>query len=115
MTATALARDRLLGFMRSLEETGVPVSTPKQADFLMSLVVSPPPDVDGLYWRARLTLLTGVESFAPFDAVFDAWFRGGRLLVREEVPAAPDDDGRTDAPRSSGDGGLDALEPREGT
>jgi uncharacterized protein with von Willebrand factor type A (vWA) domain len=91
------------------------VSPPKRADFLMSLVVSPPAGVDGLYWRARVTLVTGPEAFAVFDAVFDAWFRGGRLLVEETAPALPDDDGRTEAPRASDDGELGPLEPREGS
>ena len=105
----ALAREHLHGFLRALEEAGVGVSPPKQADFLVSLVASPPEDVDGLYWRARVTLVTGAEAFAAFDAVFDAFFRGGRLLLEEEAAArarrgaarprrrAPSDDGALDA------------------
>ena len=115
MGAVGTARDHLHGFMRALEESGVGASPPKQADFLFSLVASPPDDVDGLYWRARVTLVTGSDAFPAFDAVFDAFFRGGRLLLEEDRPPAPDEEGETSAPRSSDEGELEALEPSAGS
>jgi uncharacterized protein with von Willebrand factor type A (vWA) domain len=115
MPAADLARDRLHAFLRALEETGVGVSTPKKADFLLALTASPPADVDGLYWRARLTLVSAAEAFPAFDAVFDAFFRGGHLLVEEQRPAPPDEEGETAAPRSSQDDELAALEPAPGS
>jgi uncharacterized protein with von Willebrand factor type A (vWA) domain len=46
--ATALATEHLHGFLRSLEHAGVGVSPPKKADFLRSIVASPPAGVEGL-------------------------------------------------------------------
>jgi uncharacterized protein with von Willebrand factor type A (vWA) domain len=112
---TRLAGEHLRGFLRSLADAGVAVSPPKQADFLLSLVASPPADVEALYWRARVTTVTGRDAFAAFDAVFDAWFRGGHLLIEQDAGPAPDEDGETAAPQSAHDGELEALDPREGT
>ena len=114
MTA-ALAREHLHGFLRALEEAAVAVSSPKKADFLMALVASPPDDVDALYWRARVTLLAGAEDFDAFDAVFDAFFRGGPLAVEEERAEPPGEEGETAAPPGGDGGALDALEPRPGS
>src|SRR4051812_37465765 len=116
MPATVLlARDHLHAFMRALEEAGVTVSSPKKADFLVALVASPPDDVDALYWRARVTLVTASEEFDAFDAVFDAFFRGGRLAIEEPAGAPPDEGGETAAPRGADDAALDALDSREGS
>ncbi len=115
MPAYVLARDHLHGFLRALEDAGVSVAPPKKADFLVSLVASPPADVDGLYWRARVTLVTRAEDFDAFDAVFGAFFAGGALLVAEDAGPPPDEGGETAAPRGGDDGVPDALEPREGS
>jgi uncharacterized protein with von Willebrand factor type A (vWA) domain len=112
---TQLATEHLHGFLRSLEECGLDVSAPKKADFLLSLVRSPPADVDGLQRRGRVTLVTTEEDFEAFDAVFAAWFRGGHLLLEEQAPSPPDAGGETAAPPSAGDGQLDGLESREGS
>jgi len=112
---TSKAQDHLHGFLRALNETGVAVSPPKRADFLQSVVVSPPEDVTGLYWRARLTLVTDHEAFPTFDAVFDAFFGAGHLQVREQRPEPPDAEGATAAPNAGGDGELEPLEPRFGS
>jgi uncharacterized protein len=114
MPPVDLARDHLHAFLRGLEDAGVVVAPPKKADFLVSLVASPPTDVDGLYWRARVTLVGRPEDFEAFDAVFAAFFAGGALLIEEEGEA-PDEGGETAAPRGADDGALDTLEPREGS
>jgi uncharacterized protein with von Willebrand factor type A (vWA) domain len=110
-----LAREHLHAFLRALEDAGVAVSSPKKADFLLSLVASPPDDVDGLYWRARVTLVARPEDFGAFDVVFAAYFAGGQLRIAEELAPPPDDGGETAAPRGGDEGPLDALEPREGS
>jgi uncharacterized protein len=110
----AAATEHLHGFLRSLEDAGVGPSPPKKADFLMAVVASPPDSVTELYWRARITLVTRPEDFDVFDAVFDAWFRGGRLLIEESRPAL-DQEGETAAPPSAGEGDLDDVELGEGT
>jgi len=112
---TRRAQDHLHAFLRALAEAGVAASSPKQADFLMSLVASPPADITGLYWRARLTLVTDREAFTVFDAVFDAFFRGGQLLVEEPTRVPPDAEGETAAPNAGGEGELEQLEPRSGS
>lgn len=111
---TALATEHLHGFLRSLEDAGVSASPPKKADFLLALVSSPPASVDELFWRARVTLVSRAEDLDAFAAVFDAWFRGGRLLVTERAPA-PDEQGESAAPPGSGEEEPDGLEWAEGT
>ena len=91
------------------------VSSPKKADFLVALVASPPDDVDALYWRARVTLVTDAEDFDAFDAVFAAFFRGRPVAIEEEAGAPPDEGGKTAAPRGGDDGPLDAFESRQGS
>jgi uncharacterized protein with von Willebrand factor type A (vWA) domain len=115
MPAALLARDHLHAFLRALEDAGVAVASPKKADFLMSIVASPPDDVGGLFWRARVTLVARPEDFAAFEAVFAAFFGAGELLVAEPAELPPDDEGETAAPQGGEDGALDALEPREGS
>jgi uncharacterized protein with von Willebrand factor type A (vWA) domain len=115
MPVGAIARDHLHAFLRALEDAGVAVASPKKADFLVSLVASPPADVDGLYWRARVTLVGRPEDFAAFDAVFAAFFGEGELLIEEEAEAPPDEGGETAAPQGGDEGALDTLEPREGS
>jgi uncharacterized protein with von Willebrand factor type A (vWA) domain len=115
MPATLVTRDHLHAFLRALEDAGVAISTPKKADFLMSLVASPPGDVGALYWRARVTLVAAAEDFDAFDAVFDAFFRGGHIAIEEASDAPPDEGGETAAPRGGDDGALDALDARAGS
>ena len=112
---TTLARDHLHAFLRALEDAGVAVSSPKKADFLLALVASPPAHVNALYWRARVTLVAAAEDFDAFDAVFDAFFRGGRVAVEEQGAEPPDEEGETAAPRGGDDGPLDALDSRPGS
>ena len=81
---------------------------PKRADFLLSIAASPPEDVDGLYWRARVTLVTAAEDFSAFDTVFDAFFRGGPLLLEESFGASPEAEGETAAPKGGDEGELGA-------
>ena len=79
---------------------------PKQADFLRALRASPPADVEALYWRARVTLTGSAADFAAFDAVFDAFFRGGRLVLSEPGAPPPEAEGETAAPRGGDEGEL---------
>jgi uncharacterized protein with von Willebrand factor type A (vWA) domain len=115
MTATDPAREHLLRFLRALNEAGIAAPAFKQADFLLALTRSPPEHIDALYWRARVTLTAGVADFAAFDAVFDAFFRGGRLVVEEPAPPPRDAEGDTAAPTAGDEGELLALEPRAGS
>jgi uncharacterized protein len=115
VSALALADARLHGFLRSLHSAGIAVATQKGSDFLLSLVASPPDDVRALYWRARVTLVASAEDFEAFDAVFDAYFRGGQVLLEEPQGPSPEAEGETAAPRGGDDGELGAVEPHEGS
>lgn len=115
MTAATRTREHLLAFLRALNECGLTVPATKQADFLLALTASPPDDVEALYWRGRITLATSSEDFALFDTVFDAFFRGGRLVLEEPLQIPPEAEGETAAPQSGDDGELAALEPKEGS
>ena len=115
MSVAGLARAHLLGFLRALREAGIAAPAPKRADFLLSIAASPPEDVDALYWRARITLVTAAEDFSAFDTVFDAFFRGGRLLLEESSGASPEAEGETAAPKGGDEGELGAPEPHEGS
>jgi uncharacterized protein len=94
----ARAADHLDGFLRSLGESGVRVPVPKRADFLQALALFPPAGIDGLYWTARVTLLTRIEDVEPFDAVFDAWFRKEPVARIEVSLPAPDETGEALVP-----------------
>ena len=115
MSSAGLARAHLVGFLRALREAGIAAPVPKPADFLLSIAASPPEDVDGLYWRARVTLVTAAEDFSAFDTVFDAFFRGGPLLLEESFGASPEAEGETAAPKGGDDGELAAPEVHEGS
>lgn len=114
-SSTRLAGEHLHGFLRSLDEAGMAVSAPKKADFLLSVVASPPGDVEALYWRARVTMVSSATDFSAFDSLFDAWFRGGRLLIEERSDAPADEEGNSAAPPSGEGGRLDALDVRAGS
>ncbi len=110
------AREHLHGFLRSLDDAGVRVGAEKRADFLRAVALSPPGDVEALYWRARVTLVARAEDFEVFDVVFDACFRRAELLVEKSQPVPPpEDEGETAAPHAGDEGELEALEPSEGT
>ena len=115
MSASEPAREHLLRFLRALNEAGVAAPAPKQADFLRALRASPPQDIGALYWRARVTLTGSAADFPAFDAVFDAFFRGGRLVLSEPGAPPPEAEGETAAPRGGDEGELRALEPRAGS
>ena len=102
----ARAADHLDGFVRSLGDSGVRVPVPKRADFLQALALFPPAGIDGLYWAARVTLLTRVEDVEPFDAVFAAWFRNEPVARIEVSLPTPDESGEAVVPGAKREGEL---------
>ena len=111
----ALAADHLDGFLRSLGDGGVRVPVPKRADFLQALALFPPAGIDGLYWSARVTLLTRIEDVEPFDAAFDAWFRNEpRPRIEVSLPA-PDEPGEALVPGAGREGELPPESLGEGS
>ncbi len=107
----ARAAAHLDGFVRALGEAGVRAAMPKRVDFLRALSLLPPASVDGLYWIARVTLVTRLDDLGPFDQVFDAWFRiepRPRPEARQS-PSADRREGRSQRPTGEGEG--EAGEP----
>ncbi|MEU6720839.1 VWA domain-containing protein [Nonomuraea sp. NPDC046802] len=94
------AADHLWGFLTALRGAGLPTAPTKRADLLRVIAESPPPDLDALYWYARVTLLQDVGDLPAFDRVFDAWFRDSPA----DLPLEGDDSG---APSPGGPGDDD--------
>jgi len=112
---TARAADHLDGFLRSLGDSGVRVPVPKRADFLQALALFPPTGIDGLYWTARVTLLTRIEDLEPFDTAFDSWFRNEPRARMEVSLPAPDEPGEALVPGAGRGGELPPESLGEGS
>jgi uncharacterized protein with von Willebrand factor type A (vWA) domain len=59
-----------------LHAAGVPVTPERSGRFARAVALARPLTVDELYWLGRVTLLTGVDQLATFDAVFAQVFQG---------------------------------------
>ncbi|HEY8340232.1 MAG TPA: VWA domain-containing protein [Egibacteraceae bacterium] len=105
-----LAEQHLLGFLGDIGG----LSAGAKADFLRAVALAPPDSIDGLYWRARVTLLRRVEDLEAFDRLFDAWFRDAPKPPVEAVEPPEDDDEEEQVPDRSG-GEAEAVEAGEGT
>ncbi|HEU5430018.1 MAG TPA: VWA domain-containing protein [Thermomicrobiales bacterium] len=109
-----LARDLLDGFLDALPTAGLPVLVTRRVDFQRALTLTDLRSLDDLYWAARLTLLSGPEQIAPFDRLFDAWFRAGVATVEAVAPPTDDEAGATPKPMAEGEEPPPAAEPSEG-
>jgi uncharacterized protein with von Willebrand factor type A (vWA) domain len=110
---TERAGSFLDGFVLALRGSGVRVPMEAQERFLAALPALPPSGIERLYWLARVTLVQGQDEIAPFDQVFHAWFREGRLMAEGDEPE-PEGEGepRTAAAKTME---LPQLLPGEGT
>ncbi len=72
-----------------LRGAGVPVDLTSLAAFTRALAASPPADLSGLYWLARLTLVHQPHDLDRFDAVFDAVFRDTVLATDPHARRTP--------------------------
>jgi uncharacterized protein len=59
-----------------LHAAGVPVTPERSGRFATALALGRSATVDEVYWAGRVTLLTGHEQIATYDAVFAQVFRG---------------------------------------
>jgi hypothetical protein len=107
-----LAVRHLHGFVRALCDAGVPVDPARRITFLRAVAEATPPDVERMFWTARVTLVSRVQDLAAFDAVFAAWFHGDPPPV---VASPPQDGSDTASPEPKGDGDLDAVQWKEGS
>ncbi|HVM65327.1 MAG TPA: hypothetical protein VMU14_10725, partial [Acidimicrobiales bacterium] len=64
------------GFGAALRAAGVAVAPDRSARFAAAVTLVEPASLDGLYWCARVTLLTRHEDIDAFDRVFAHVFRG---------------------------------------
>jgi uncharacterized protein with von Willebrand factor type A (vWA) domain len=111
---TLLAREHLEGFLDALAANGVATLIPRRVDFLRAVGLTPLRSIDDLYWAARVTLVSRQEEIAPFDHLFDAWFRSGQF----EAIAAIDDESEeseTERPASSPESAASFVKQGEGT
>lgn len=112
---TSPAREHLDGFLDALAASGVATLIPRRVDFLRSLGLMPLRSIDDLYWAARVTLVSRQEEIAPFDRLFDAWFRSGQF---EAIAAVDDDEGEeseTERPAASPESAASFVDQGEGT
>jgi uncharacterized protein with von Willebrand factor type A (vWA) domain len=93
------------GFLADL----APIPT-KRIDFLTALRDNQPQDITGLYWLARVTLVSRLDDLPFFDAVFATHF-GGAPPVAE----SREDEGESQAPEPKQDGELQPVVLSEGT
>lgn len=63
-------------FGQLLHAAGLPVTPERSGRFARAVTLARPVTVDEVYWAGRVTLLTGHDQLATYDAVFDQVFRG---------------------------------------
>ncbi len=90
---TADLADLAGAFGQLLHAAGVPVTPERSGRFAGAVALARPLGVEELYWLARVTLLTGADQIATFDAVFGQVFRGlvdpAEARGDSRVPAPP--------------------------
>lgn len=66
----------IAAFGQLLHAAGVPVTPERSARFARAVTLARPVTVEEVYWAGRVTLLTGFDQIASYDAVFGQAFRG---------------------------------------
>ena len=105
-----------------LHAAGVPVTPERSGRFATALALGRSATVDEVYWAGRVTLLSGHDQIAAYDAVFDQVFRGivDAADWRGQAPSpltGPDSaraaagPSRTDEPRARDPGGSEPPGP----
>ena len=77
-------------FGQLLHAAGVPVTPERSGRFVTAVALARPARLDELYWAGRVTLLTGADQIAAYDAVFAQVF-GGRADAADWRGQAPTD------------------------
>jgi uncharacterized protein with von Willebrand factor type A (vWA) domain len=98
-----LAEDHLLGLAAAMREAGMAVAPQRHIDFLRGIEGSRLPDLEEVYWVARVTLVSDVGDLALFEAIFEAWCFAG--VVISETRTAPDEE--SDVPSAAADDEID--------
>lgn len=103
----------VVAFGDRLRRAGVPVTFTAVASFSDALAVSPPADVQTLYWLSRLTLVHQAHDLPTFDRVFDVVFRESSLPLAGQA-AGPAADVHADDVLLPGGARTSAEQPGEG-
>jgi uncharacterized protein with von Willebrand factor type A (vWA) domain len=102
---TRRSREIVDGFLADL----APIPT-KRIDFLTALRDNQPADITGLYWLARVTLVSRLDDIPFFDAVFATHFSGAPPLAEQQS-----EEGESQAPEPKQEGELQPVVLSEGT
>jgi uncharacterized protein with von Willebrand factor type A (vWA) domain len=81
-----------------LHAAGVPVTPERSGRFATAIVLGRSATVDEMYWAGRVTLLSGHDQIATYDAVFAQVFRG-IVDAADWRGQAPPELARADRPR----------------
>jgi len=92
-----------VGFTHALRAAGLPVDHAHA--FLEAIARLDAGSRSDVYWSGRATLCSGPDDLDIYDAVFERWFSGDRLLRGDDRPASPP---RRLSPTSSIDDGDSA-------
>lgn len=97
-------------FLRTLRDSGLLITAPKQLDFLRSIESIAPTSERELYWIGLATLTTSHRDGEIYDPIFEQFFLASG--AREEPESAPDSvpDPEPDEQRAPGAGGSDDSE-----
>ena len=91
MTRWNVLRD-VVGFVRALRRTGLPVGVEQTQSFARALLLVEPASLRTVYLAARATLVSRQEDLASFDSAFAAFWSGGSSSAHapgQKVPLAP--------------------------
>lgn len=96
-------------FGHLLHSAGVPVTPERSGRFASAVALAHPDSVEEIYWAGRVTLLSGADQIAAYDAVFDQVFRGRADVAdwRGQDPSGLEAPPRARAPRPVGPPGME--------
>lgn len=97
-----------------LRHAGLPTGLTETGDLVHALEVSPPVNLDSLYWTARVALVRRQQDIASFDEVFAAVFDDAPplpLTRAAQPPSARRDDVHVPVPTGAGDVAADGGLP----
>ncbi len=108
--ATVDLAEVVAAFGHLLHAAGVPVTPERSGRFASAVALAHPDGVDEIYWAGRVTLLSGADQIATYDAVFDQVFRGRADIAdwRGQAPSGLATPRRSAAPRPAGPAGTAA-------
>ncbi|MDV3126160.1 VWA domain-containing protein [Mycobacterium sp. 21AC1] len=102
--------EHLARFLRTLRESGLSVTAPKQLDFLRAIESVAPTSERELYWIGLATLTTSRRDGEIYDPVFAHFFLASDLSVGPEPALEPEPEPEPEEQRAPGSGGSNDSE-----